>query len=543
MKKNLIFLLAVLTLSACAVSGRLERRQATAELLHVTRRQREREQDTPPALRVERDSGRLVLVRAEQLDGEQVMVLDIPQVTVQARARTLPERLGCVRIDFRIDLPRTLQGAARSVEVVPMLHKYGHAEPLKRITLRGGLFSRVQQRDYWQYDRYVRVFRPDPRSAERAFTRMVKYPYSEGVRLDSVVQHPGHVSYYYSQEVPTDETSKTMLVTLQGWVVALDGSYYRLPPSDTLTYHVSSMLSFVDTTARYKIRVIDKYATLEERRYVQFMVGGSRVIDTLGHNSTELHALTSLLDTLGRQREFLIDSLILTASASPEGPYERNRALARDRAEGLRDYLRRRAGAGRGIPMVVRWVAEDWQELRRRIDDDPEVRHARQIERLIDKERDPDVRERRIAERFHADYRHIRQHLYPWLRAVSVRCHLRRVGMVKDTIHTREIDTAYMRGLKLLQRRQYAPALYVLNDYRDRNTVVALLSLGLDAQASALLDSLPPSSVVEYLRAVACSRLGRKAEGREHFLRACELDSRMQFRGNLDPEITELLKE
>ena len=136
MKKNLIFLLAVLTLSACAVSGRLERRQATAELLHVTRRQREREQDTPPALRVERDSGRLVLVRAEQLDGEQVMVLDIPQVTVQARARTLPERLGCVRIDFRIDLPRTLQGAARSVEVVPMLHKYDHAEPLKRITLR-----------------------------------------------------------------------------------------------------------------------------------------------------------------------------------------------------------------------------------------------------------------------------------------------------------------------------------------------------------------------------------------------------------------------
>lgn len=58
---------------------------------------------------------------------------------------------------------------------------------------------------------------------------------------------------------------------------------------------------------------------------------------------------------------------------------------------------------------------------------------------------------------------------------------------------------------------------------------ISTASLGHDAQASALLDSLPPSSVVEYLRAVASSRLGRKAEGREHFLRACELDSRMQF--------------
>ena len=47
---------------------------------------------------------------------------------------------------------------------------------------------------------------------------------------------------------------------------------------------------------------------------------------------------------------------------------------------------------------------------------------------------------------------------------------------------------------------------------------------------------------VEYLKAVACSRLGRKVEGREHFLTACGMDERMQYRGNLDPEITELLK-
>lgn len=33
-----------------------------------------------------------------------------------------------------------------------------------------------------------------------------------------------------------------------------------------------------------------------------------------------------------------------------------------------------------------------------------------------------------------------------------MRYDLRRVGMVKDTIHTREVDTAYMRGINLLQK-------------------------------------------------------------------------------------------
>ena len=50
-------------------------------------------------------------------------------------------------------------------------------------------------------------------------------------------------------------------------------------------------------------------------------------------------------------------------------------------------------------------------------------------------------------------------------------------------------------------------------------------------------------AVTEYLRAIACSRLGRKEEGRRHFLEACRLDGRMEYRGNLDPEIAELLKQ
>ena len=542
--KTIAVCLAAL-LCGCSITGHLERRQYRADVLHVSREQYEREQQTyqPPALKIERDSNRFYLVPTEvQENGERIMAMQIQEVTIRATTRTLPERLGKVTIDFVIDMPRQLQGTCRSIAVIPYLHKYGEAHPLQDITIRGGLFSRVQDRDYWQYNKYLHVFNPSEIGAERAFARFVKYPYSEGSRLDSIVQHPGHISYYYSQEVPTDETSKTMLVTLQGWVMALDESYYKLPPSDTLTYHVSSMLSFADTTTRYKIKIIEKYATVQDRNYIQFRLNDTHVLDSLGRNAAELDKIRTRMAGLIGQREFFVDSIVLTASASPEGRYARNSTLAQGRAHALKGYLRKCIGPQVDTLMQIRWIAEDWHELTTRIRSDENLQHRAEILKLIDTDSDPDRRERTIRELYPQDYQYLQESVYPSLRAVTMRYDLRRVGMVKDTIHTREVDTAYMRGINLLQKRKYAKALYILNDYRDRNTVITLLSLGYDAQALEMLNGLERSHTTEYLKAVACARLGRKTEGREHFLKACELDERMLFRGNLDPEIAELLK-
>ena len=542
--KTIAVCLAAL-LCGCSITGHLERRQYRADVLHVSREQYEREQQTyqPPALKIERDSNRFSLVPTEvQENGERIMAMQIQEVTIRATTRTLPERLGKVTIDFVIDMPRQLQGTCRSIAVIPYLHKYGEAHPLQDITIRGGLFSRVQDRDYWQYNKYLHVFNPSEIGAERAFARFVKYPYSEGSRLDSIVQHPGHISYYYSQEVPTDETSKTMLVTLQGWVMALDESYYKLPPSDTLTYHVSSMLSFADTTTRYKIKIIEKYATVQDRNYIQFRLNDTHVLDSLGRNAAELDKIRTRMAGLIGQREFFVDSIVLTASASPEGRYARNSTLAQGRAHALKGYLRKCIGPQVDTLMQIRWIAEDWHELTTRIRSDENLQHRAEILKLIDTDSDPDRRERTIRELYPQDYQYLKESVYPSLRAVTMRYDLRRVGMVKDTIHTREVDTAYMRGINLLQKRKYAKALYILNDYRDRNTVITLLSLGYDAQALEMLNGLERSHTTEYLKAVACARLGRKTEGREHFLKACELDERMLFRGNLDPEIAELLK-
>ncbi|MDY4930763.1 MAG: hypothetical protein SO097_05470 [Alistipes shahii] len=530
----------------CSVAGRLQRQQMTASLSQLTRAERqERQQDyRPQVVKLQRDSNTFFLAPVDTLaDGERVMALQIEQVTVVAKMRSIPERNGRVVLDFIVTLPKELLGKSRSVVITPILHKPDESVPLEDLVIRGGRFSLLQERDYWQYETYIERFRPDTVGREAAFNRFVKFPYPEDVRLDSLVESRSTVTYYYSQEVKTDETSKKMLVTLQGQVLAVDDSAYRLPPSDTLSYIVSSMLSFVDTVPRYRIRIVDKYLTVEDRNYIQFFVGDTRVVDTLGDNWRQLDKITGLMRQIVEQQEFWVDTITLTAASSPEGAYAFNDRLSQGRAAALKRYLVRRYGKSIDTMLSVQWVAEDWAELTNRIRTDREIINRDAILELIAAEKNPDRREQAIRLRFPKEYAYIRSVIYPQLRAVNFRYNLRRKGMVKDTIHTTELDTAYARGVKLLQKRKYAKALYILNDYNDRNTVVAHLSLDHNERAMELLATMPKDAVTEYLRAIACSRLGRKEEGRRHFLEACRLDERMEYRGNLDPEIAELLKQ
>lgn len=536
MKHSTVGLLAVL-LAGCSVTSRLERRQSRAMADYAPREQSApKPAQTRNYTTIRHDSTTYYIAEAaKDENGETVANFRLDEVVVVAKSRTLPERKGKVLVDFVVKLPKELQGGCRNVVVVPHLHKAESEVPLQELSIRGGLFSRVQDRNYWQYAQYVRLFRPDAAGEQRAFERFVKHPYPEGVRLDSIVESTRDISYYYSQEVPTRSEGKTILLTLHGAVVALDGSRYDLPPLDTLRYHISSMLSFADTTTRYITKIIEKYAVVNDRNYLSFRVNDTRIIDTLGDNAAQLARIESLMEELVEQREFHVDSIVLTASASPEGSYAQNERLA------LKQRLGQRFGRQVDTLLAVRWVAEDWEVLARLIAADNTIAEREAILGLLRTVGNPDRREAELRRRFPKQYRDIRERLYPLLRAVNFKYDLRRVGMVKDTIHTTVPDTLYARGVELLNEREYNDALRILRPYEDRNTAVAMLSLGYDEQAYEVLCRLSEEATVEYLKAIACARMGRIEEGQEAFRRACALQPNFEYRGNLDPEIRELI--
>lgn len=272
--KIITYIALAVIMAGCTITGRISRRQTTAQINHTPRQKREAVEQKEEEQRkgyieyTRADSTKLFLVPTIKTpEGETMMMLEIPMVTVTVKgnSRSIPERNGKVNIDFVVTLPKELMGNCRGVEVIPVMHKERDQYPLQNLTIRGALFNKVQERNYWQYGRYLDVFRPDEVGRHWAYERFIYYPYPEGTRLDSVVPSRHTISYYYTQEVPTRETSNKILVTLEGRVVALDHSFYPFPLSDTLTYNISSMLSFVDTTARYMTRVIEKYAVVNER--------------------------------------------------------------------------------------------------------------------------------------------------------------------------------------------------------------------------------------------------------------------------------------
>ena len=114
--------------------------------------------------------------------------------------------------------------------------------------------------------------------------------------------------------------------------------------------------------------------------------------------------------------------------------------------------------------------------------------------------------------------------------------------MIKDTIHTAQIDTAYLRGRRLLEQRKYTEAIRILRPYDDRNMAIGLLSLGYDDHAYEILRREPKSAISEYLLALACMRLGKQNEALGHYNEAVRLDPNMEYRAGLDPELSELIK-
>ena len=162
---------------------------------------------------------------------------------------------------------------------------------------------------------------------------------------------------------------------------------------------------------------------------------------------------------------------------------------------------------------------------------------------VIDNESNPDRREIVLRRKHPAAYARMREHFYPKMRAVDFRFNLHRRGQQQDTVYTMELDTTYLRARHLLEKRRYASALEILRPYEDRNTALAYMSLGYDQAALRIFSSLEPDPDVKYLMAILSSRMGDEEAAVQHFLRAVELNPRLKFRGNLDPEISRLVKK
>ena len=116
--------------------------------------------------------------------------------------------------------------------------------------------------------------------------------------------------------------------------------------------------------------------------------------------------------------------------------------------------------------------------------------------------------------------------------------------MHKDTVHTTELDTVYMAGVRALQDLDYKKAVELLRPYRDYNSALAFMTADYNHSALDVLGDLDDTDAdVCYLKALILSRLGVPEEAMKYFELSLTYDPYLEHRANLDPEMSELVKK
>ena len=398
---------------------------------------------------------------------------------------------------------------------------------------------------------------------------------TEGIRLDSVVTtNQGDIVYHYVQTIETRPKLRKAVIELSGDIYEAEQQIYVLPDMEPLTYYISSTSSFADESiVKYLTKVIERRAEANTAYRIDFEVAKSEIKPELGNNASEIARIKENLASLMQNEVFDLDSISINATASPEGGYDLNSRLAHLRSASVTSYFTRyikhykdslelekgfAVSVGEemdesiqapkpedkapDIKLTARSTPENWEDLAEYIRRDT-VLTDEQKEQYFDHhdKHKPDAREQKLKN--YSWYPYMKKEIYPKLRTVKFNFYLHRKGMIKDTIHTTVVDSTYTKGVWALKDMDYDTAIPMLAPYNDYNAAVAYIGKDRNLSALQILEPMEKTAPVNYLLAILYSRIGEVQKAVQCYMTSVEQEPSYRHRGNLDPEISVLIKQ
>ena len=605
--------------------------------------------------------GPIIMNAVRDEDGNMVATDVLEAASVTARFRNVAERGGKVNIEFAVTVPQDMMDPQWQLRFYPRMYVLEDTLGLDPILITGQEYRKEQMRGYRRYEKFLQsivtdsmefvnmrlleifiernipalyAFRTDStfvsdaefasafgvteqqaiehytnrlaKSAnerrkarkEERFRQYVKVPIEQGFRLDTVMREiNGDFRYVYSHTLASRPRLRKVDVVLSGAIYQEDVKIYDIPECEPLTYYISSLSAFVDGTERYMTKVIERKVSANTACYVEFEHDRYEVDESLGYNRDEIGRIKKNLSALIDNDEFEMDSIVVTASSSPEGTVAYNTRLTQRRSEAVAEYFRRfideyrdsvKADEGFAVDMtgdprsepgmtgeeypetpvrrsfayaqddngdaqddikkdrdgyriqfIARNDAENWRMLDVLVAEDTVMSYEDKIAYINACELDDLDRREEVLQKLGC-YRHLREKVYPRLRTVKFDFYLHRKDMQKDTVHTTVIDSTYMAGVQAIRDRDYETAVTLLRPYQDYNAAVAFCALDYNASALAILERLHRTDQVNYMLAIVYSRLGEIEKAARCYEEACRQNPGFVHRGNLDPEISRL---
>ena len=159
----------------------------------------------------------------------------------------------------------------------------------------------------------------------------------------------------------------------------------------------------------------------EASAYVDFRLMNSDIDASFMDNASELDTIAALFTSLAHCQMGHCSKLHITGYASPDGEYGVNAALAKARAENLRDYILSVASLPADI-IIIDSVAEDWEGVAQWVEASS-LKNKGDILAIVRGNLPPDERDAQLHSRFPEEYQLMLEECYPPLRRAE--CTLR----------------------------------------------------------------------------------------------------------------------
>lgn len=197
-----------------------------------------------------------------------------------------------------------------------------------------------------------------------------------------------------------------------------------------------------DRNKDLKVRT-ENIQQLRGRAFVSFPVKVTEVNPNFRKNQMELERLKSTIDSISNDSTVEILRIQIQGFASPEGSYDMNDRLARERTSSLTRFIIEHTNVAPKL-FHTSSVAEDWQGLRNFVDTTSMLAHRDGLLRMIDNKMDDlDLKLKQMATAYPNDYKVLAQETFPLLRHTDYQIDYQ-LKKVKEEQAEERLDTTYL---------------------------------------------------------------------------------------------------
>ncbi|MCL1937166.1 MAG: DUF3868 domain-containing protein [Candidatus Azobacteroides sp.] len=286
---------------------------------------------------------------------------------IQVRTNQVQPNKGTVYLDWDVILNGVDVSSKNQLTLTPVVRaSNGQSRALPSIVVNGkgrqNLYKRSLNLKGWNNDPTVyRVVRADKRNVVLSIPYKTSFPYERWMQ-DAAIYLTADLCGCAGSEKAHEDL-----------LISKDLGH------PTLKYEYTPGVQFiVPPREAIKARVKDGQA------YVIFEQSKWEILPRLFDNRAELEKIRNSLTYVREEPTAKIDAISIVAYASPEGTYENNMMLSKNRAKALLDYVKSHYDIPSSVSISSEGRGENWDDLIPMVQDDPQLAEYRdQILRII----------------------------------------------------------------------------------------------------------------------------------------------------------------